>query len=176
MPEGTDPGLYESSTFLPSDSTYPNGSHVSEVEIDPDTGVVDLVGYWVVDDVGIMINPTIVKGQIHGGIAQGVGQILMEQVCYDKDSGQLLSGSFMDYAMPRADNFVSIDVSSNEVPTNRNPLGVKGAGEAGTVGAMPSLMNAISDALAPIGVTNIEMPVTSERVWSAINKARLNYQ
>ena len=174
IPEGTDPGLYESSTFLPSDATYPYGSHVSEVEIDPDTGVVDIVGYWVVDDVGIMINPTIVKGQIHGGVAQGVGQILMEQVCYDKDSGQLLSGSFMDYAMPRADNFVSIDVSSNEVPTNRNPLGVKGAGEAGTVGAMPSLMNAILNALAPIGVTNIEMPVTSERVWSAINQAKSN--
>jgi carbon-monoxide dehydrogenase large subunit len=116
-----------------------------------------------------MINPTIVKGQIHGGIAQGVGQIMMEQVAYDKIDGQLLSGSFMDYAMPRADNFSSIEVRSNEVPTKRNPLGAKGAGEAGTVGAMPALMNAIMNALEPVGVTSIDMPVTSERVWRAIN-------
>lgn len=119
-----------------------------------------------------MINPTIVKGQIHGGIAQGVGQILMEQVAYEKESGQLLSGSFMDYAMPRADNFSAIDVASNDVPTQRNPLGVKGAGEAGTVGAMPSLMNAIMNALAPVGVKDIEMPATPERVWRAIADAK----
>ena len=121
------------------------------------------------DDVGIMINPTIVKGQIHGGIAQGLGQIMMEKVAYNKSDGQLLSGSFMDYAMPRADNFCTIEVKSNEVPTKRNPLGAKGAGEAGTVGAMPALMNAIMNALEPTGVTSIDMPVTPEKVWRAIN-------
>jgi carbon-monoxide dehydrogenase large subunit len=172
LPAGMEPGLFESATFVPEDDTYPNGSHVCEVEIDPDTGVVKIVGYWVVDDVGTMINPTIVKGQIHGGIAQGVGQILMEQVAYDKDSGQLLSGSFMDYAMPRADNFGPLEVASNDVPTKRNPLGVKGAGEAGTVGAMPSLMNAITNALAQVGVTHIDMPATPERVWQAIQAAK----
>jgi len=169
LPLNVEPGLYESATFSPEDDTYPNGSHVCEVEIDPETGVVEIVGYWVVDDVGNMINPTIVKGQIHGGIAQGVGQIMMEQVAYDKIDGQLLSGSFMDYAMPRADNFSFIEVRSNEVPTKRNPLGAKGAGEAGTVGAMPALMNAIMNALEPVGVTSIDMPVTPERVWRAIN-------
>ena len=169
LPPDVEPGLYETATFSPVDDTYPNGSHVCEVEIDPETGVVKVLGYWVVDDVGIMINPTIVKGQIHGGIAQGLGQIMMEKVAYNKSDGQLLSGSFMDYAMPRADNFCTIEVKSNEVPTKRNPLGAKGAGEAGTVGAMPALMNAIMNALEPTGVTSIDMPVTPEKVWRAIN-------
>ena len=171
MPPGTEPGLFETATFAPKQDTYPNGSHVCEVEIDPDTGTVEILGYKVVDDVGIMINPTIVKGQIHGGIAQGVGQILMEQVAYDPQSGQLLSGSFMDYAMPRADNFSDMEIASNEVPTQRNPLGVKGAGEAGTVGAMPALMNAIMNALSDVGVTELEMPATPDRVWRAIRDA-----
>ncbi len=172
LPAGMEPGLFKSATFVPEDDTYPNGSHVCEVEIDPDTGTVEIVGYWVVDDVGTMVNPAIVKGQIHGGIAQGVGQILMEQVAYEKESGQLLSGSFMDYAMPRADNFGPLEVASNDVPTKRNPLGVKGAGEAGTVGAMPSLMNAIMNALAQVGVEHIDMPATPERVWQAIQVAK----
>ena len=171
LPPGTEPGLFETATFAPKQDTYPNGSHVCEVEIDPDTGTVEILGYKVVDDVGIMINPTIVKGQIHGGIAQGVGQILMEQVAYDPQSGQLLSGSFMDYAMPRADNFSDMEIASNEVPTQRNPLGVKGAGEAGTVGAMPALMNAIMNALSDVGVTELEMPATPDRVWRAIRDA-----
>ena len=172
LPAGVEPGLYETATFAPDDDTYPNGSHVCEVEIDPDTGVVELAGYWVVDDVGIMVNPTIVKGQIHGGIAQGLGQVLMEQVAYDPDSGQLLSGSFMDYAMPRADNFSNIEIVGNGVPTARNPLGVKGAGEAGTVGALPAMMNAIMNALAEIGVEHLDMPATPDRVWRAIAEAR----
>ena len=171
LPPGTEPGLFETATFAPKQDTYPNGSHVCEVEIDPDTGTVEILGYKVVDDVGIMINPTIVKGQIHGGIAQGVGQILMEQVAYDPQSGQLLSGSFMDYAMPRADNFSDMEIASNEVPTQRNPLGVKGAGEAGTVGAMPALMNAIMNALSDVGVTELDMPATPDRVWRAIRDA-----
>jgi carbon-monoxide dehydrogenase large subunit len=171
LPPGAEPGLFETATFAPEDDTYPNGSHVCEVEIDPETGVVALVGYHVVDDVGVMINPTLVKGQIHGGIAQGAGQILMERVAYDRDSGQLLSGSFMDYAMPRADDFPTFDIHSNEVPTKRNPLGVKGAGEAGTVGAMPALMNAIMNALADAGVRHLDMPATPERVWQALRGA-----
>ena len=172
LPDGVEPGLIETATFAPEDDTYPNGSHVCEVEIDPETGAVEIINYNVVDDVGVMINPTIVKGQIHGGVAQGVGQILMEQVAYDPQSGQLLSGSFMDYAMPRADDFGPIDIAANEVPTVRNPLGVKGAGEAGTVGAMPALMNALMNALSAIGVRELEMPATPDRIWRAIRDAR----
>ncbi|MBO6784810.1 MAG: molybdopterin-dependent oxidoreductase, partial [Alphaproteobacteria bacterium] len=171
LPPGVEPGLFETATFAPEDDTYPNGSHVCEVEIDPDTGTTEIKGYWVVDDVGVMINPTIVKGQIHGGVAQGVGQILMERIAYDPDSGQLLSGSFMDYAMPRADNFGPIEIASNEVPTQRNPLGVKGAGEAGTVGSMPAVMNAVMNALAQAGVSHLDMPATPDRVWRAIRDA-----
>ncbi len=171
LPKGVEPGLFESATFAPEDDTYPNGSHVCELEIDPETGEVEIVGYWVVDDVGVVVNPSIVKGQIHGGIAQGVGQVLMEQVAYDSESGQLLSGSFMDYAMPRAADFPDIKIASNEVPTKRNPLGVKGAGEAGTVGALPAVMNAILNALAPVGVTDVAMPATPNRIWKAIRDA-----
>lgn len=172
LPKGVEPGLFESATFAPEDDTYPNGSHVCEVEIDPDTGMTEVVGYWVVDDVGRMVNPVIVKGQIHGGIAQGVGQALAEQVAYDPDSGQLLSGSFMDYCMPRAQDFPDIAIDANEVPTQRNPLGVKGAGEAGTVGALPATMNAVMNALAEVGVTNLDMPATPNRVWQAIQDAK----
>jgi carbon-monoxide dehydrogenase large subunit len=171
LPKGIEPGLFETATFAPEDDTYPNGSHVCEVEIDPDTGMTEVVGYWVVDDVGTMINPVIVKGQIHGGVAQGVGQALAEQVAYDPDSGQLLSGSFMDYAMPRAADFPDIAIEAHEVPTRRNPLGVKGAGEAGTVGALPATMNAVMNALAEVGVTGLDMPATPNRVWQAIRDA-----
>jgi aerobic carbon-monoxide dehydrogenase large subunit len=171
LPKGVEPGLFESATFAPEDDTYPNGSHICEVEIDPDTGLTEVVGYWVVDDVGKMVNPVIVKGQIHGGIAQGVGQALAEQVAYDPDSGQLLSGSFMDYCMPRAGDFPDIGIEANEVPTKRNPLGVKGAGEAGTVGALPATMNAVMNALAEVGVTDLDMPATPNRVWQAIQNA-----
>ena len=172
LSKGVEPGLFETATFAPEDDTYPNGSHVCEVEIDPDTGMTEVVGYWVVDDVGNMINPVIVKGQIHGGVAQGVGQALAEQVAYDPDSGQLLSGSFMDYAMPRAADFPDIQIAAHAVPTQRNPLGVKGAGEAGTVGALPATMNAVLNALAEAGVTELDMPATPNRVWQAVREAR----
>jgi len=172
LPKGVEPGLFETATFAPEDDTYPNGSHVCEVEIDPDTGMTEVVGYWVVDDVGNMINPVIVKGQIHGGVAQGVGQALAEQVAYDPDSGQLLSGSFMDYAMPRAADFPDIQIAAHAVPTQRNPLGVKGAGEAGTVGALPATMNAVLNALAEAGVIELDMPATPNRVWQAVRDAR----
>jgi carbon-monoxide dehydrogenase large subunit len=172
LPPGLEPGLYETGTFTPKQDTFPNGCHICEVEIDPQTGAVALLRYAVSDDVGTVINPLGLKGQIHGGIAQGLGQVLMEQVVYDPTSGQLLSGSFMDYAMPRADTTCDVAVVSNAVPTALNPLGAKGAGEAGTVGALPAVMNAVLDALAPLGVSGLDMPATSARVWSAIETTR----
>ena len=142
-----------------------------EVEIDSATGAVRVVRHTVVDDVGRMVNPMLVKGQIHGGIVQGLGQGLFEDLVYDRE-GQLLSGSFMDYAMPRADDMPFFDVDSHEVPTQVNPLGAKGVGEAGTVGALPALLNAVNDALAPLGVRHLDMPLTPERVWRAIRDAQ----
>ena len=171
LPAGLAPGLIENGSFSPTAETFPNSCHLCEVEIDPDTGVVELVNYAVVDDVGTVINPLTLKGQVHGGIVQGVAQILMERIVYDPESGQLLTGSFMDYAMPRASDICAIDVGSNPVPTTRNPLGAKGAGEAGTVGALHAAMSAILDALEPLGVRDLEMPATSERVWRAIQMA-----
>jgi len=172
LPPGLEPGLYETGTFVPKQDTWPNGCHVCEVEVDPDTGAVTLLNYVVVDDVGTVINPVTLKGQIHGGVAQGVGQALMEQVVYDGESGQLLTTSFMDYALPRADTLPDMLITSNPVPTKLNPLGAKGAGEAGTVGALPAVINAVLDALAPLGVRELDMPATSERVWRAIQAAR----
>ena len=173
LPSGMEPGFYETGTFSPPADTYPNGCHVCEVEIDAETGEVALVRYAVVDDVGTVINPLTLKGQIHGGIAQGVGQALMEQVVYDPESGQLLTSSFMEYGMPRADTFCDIAVASNTVPTKLNPLGAKGAGEAGTVGALPVVINAVMDGLATVGVRDFDMPATSDRVWQAIQAVRV---
>jgi len=172
LPPGLEGGLYENATYVASKETFPNGCHVCEVEVDPDTGVVSLQRYAVVDDVGTVINPIGLKGQIHGGVAQGVGQILMEQVVWDRESGQLLTASFLDYAMPRADSMSDVVIKSNPVPTQFNPLGAKGAGEAGTVGALPVVMNAIMDALADVGVTQLDMPATPDRVWRAMQQAR----
>ncbi len=172
LPADVEPGLYETATFSPAAETFPNGCHVCEVAIDPETGEVRLVGYVVVDDVGTVINPLTLEGQIHGGVAQGAGQALLEQVVYDPASGQLLSGSLLDYALPRADTLGPIAVESRPVPTALNPLGAKGAGEAGTIGALPAVMNAVLDALAPLGVRSLDMPATPERVWRAIQAAR----
>jgi aerobic carbon-monoxide dehydrogenase large subunit len=152
---------------------YPFGSHVCEVEVDAETGVVDLVGYVAVDDVGRAINPLILHGQAHGGIAQGVGQVLLERCVYDPDSGQLLSGSFMDYAIPRARDLPSLVTEISEVPSPTNRLGIRAGGEGGTTPALAVVMNAIVDALAEFGVRHIEMPATPERVWHAIEQARL---
>ncbi|MBV9861508.1 MAG: xanthine dehydrogenase family protein molybdopterin-binding subunit [Alphaproteobacteria bacterium] len=168
LPSGIEGGLYETGTFSPEDTTYPNGCHVCEVEIDPDTGHLDILNYVVVDDVGTVVNPIGLKGQIHGGVMQGLGQAMMERVAYDPDSGQLLTGTFMDYAMPRADTLPTITVASHPVPTKLNPLGAKGAGEAGTVGALPALVNAAMNALAAAGVTEIDMPLSPDRVWQAL--------
>src|SRR5712691_5607082 len=172
LPPGLEPGLYETGTFAPKQATWPNGCHVCEVEVDPDTGAVALDRYVIADDVGTVINPVTLKGQIHGGVAQGVGQALMEQVVYEPGSGQLLTASFMEYAMPRADTFCDMVIESHPVPTALNPLGAKGAGEAGTVGALPAVINAVMDALAPLGVRELDMPASSDRVWRAIQDAK----
>jgi len=171
LPAGLEPGWSDTAAFMPPTVTFPNGSQICEVEIDEDTGAVRIVRHTVIDDVGRMVNPMLVKGQIHGGVVQGLGQGLFEQLAYD-ETGQLLAGSFMDYAMPRADDMPSFDVDSHEVPTQVNPLGAKGVGEAGTVGALPALLNAVNDALAPLGVRHLDMPVTPERVWRAIQDAK----
>jgi carbon-monoxide dehydrogenase large subunit len=152
--------------------TFPNGCHVAEVEVDPDTGHIDVPRYIVVDDVGHAINPMIVRGQVHGGVAQGMGQAILERTAYDKDSGQLLSASFMDYCLPRAVDLPDIEVDLIEVPCETNPLGVKGAGEAGAVGSPPALINAVVDALAGAGVRHIDMPATPETVWKALHEAK----
>src|SRR5881396_1840184 len=172
LPQGMEPGFTEEASFTPPAVTFPNGSQICEIEIDEETGAVRVLRHSVVDDVGRMVNPMLVKGQIHGGVVQGLGQGLFEVLAYDDETGQLLTGSFMDYAMPRADDVPSFEVDSHEVPTQTNPLGAKGVGEAGTVGALPALMNAINDALAPLGVRHLDMPVTPARVWRAIRDAR----
>jgi carbon-monoxide dehydrogenase large subunit len=171
LPPGMEPGLYETATYRASAGNFPNGAHVCEVEVDPETGVTSMLGYSVVDDVGTVINPMLVKGQIMGGIAQGMGQVLMEDKAYDA-SGQVISGSFMDYAMPRAENFCSVTIEDNPVPTPTNPLGVKGAGEAGTVGSLSAGVNAIVDALSVYGIRHIDTPCTPFKVWQAIEQAK----
>jgi carbon-monoxide dehydrogenase large subunit len=149
-------------------SAFPNGVHVAEVEIDPDTGVTRVVNYTVIDDFGTVINPLLAHGQVHGGVAQGIGQALLEAVVYDED-GQLVTGSYMDYTMPRADDLCDIVIDEHPVPATTNVLGAKGAGEAGVSGALPSVMNAVVDALANDGVTNLDMPATPLRVWRALH-------
>lgn len=168
-PEGLDEDLDTHERYMRRASAWPNGCHVAEVEIDPDTGFVTVVRYTVVDDFGIIINPLIVTGMVHGGVAQGAGQALLEDVIYDSESGQLVTGSFMDYAMPKADDMCELSVSFNEVPTETNPLGVKGCGEADTIGAHPAVMNAVIDALSGHGITELACPATPQRVWRAIH-------
>jgi len=170
LPEGMEPGLEETTFYDPANFTFPASAHVAKVEIDPKTGEVDLQSYAAVDDVGNVINPMIVEGQILGGIAQGVGQALWEHGIYDED-GQLLSGSMLSYAMPRADGFPSIEVDRIETPSPHNPLGVKGAGEMGTIAATATVSSAVLDALAPLGVTHMNMPLTPEKIQRAIAAA-----
>ena len=171
LPPGMELGLDEKAIAAPENATFPNGTNVCEVEIDPETGVVTFERYTVVDDVGTVLNPLLVKGQIHGGVVQGLGQIILEDMTYD-EGGQLLAGSFMDYAMPRASDLCAFEVLTNSQPTATNPLGVKGAGEAGAVGALPAGVNAIIDALRPLGIQNFDMPATPHRVWQAIQAAK----
>ncbi|HTP94456.1 MAG TPA: molybdopterin cofactor-binding domain-containing protein, partial [Burkholderiales bacterium] len=166
-----EPGLDETAFYDPSNFTFPAGSHICEVEIDPQTGTTQIVNFTAVDDFGKVINPMIVEGQVHGGLAQGIGQALLEGCRYD-DAGQLLTGSFMDYSIPRADDLPSFKVGTQQTPCTHNPLGVKGCGEAGAIGAPAAVISAIVDALAPLGVRDVEMPATAERVWRAIQSAK----
>jgi carbon-monoxide dehydrogenase large subunit len=171
LPKGMEPAMAESAmtpNLLPA---YPNAVHICEIEIDPETGKAELERYTVADDVGVILNPLLLEGQVRGGVAQGAGQILMEDVAYDPETGQLMSGSFMDYAMPRANDLCEVHSYDASVPSKNNPIGSKGAGEGGTVGAMPAVMNAIVDALSPYGVSNLDMPATPERIWRAMIKA-----
>lgn len=172
LPPGEEYGLAALSIAIAEEATFPNGCHVCEVEVDPETGEVTVLRYVVVDDVGNVVNPLLLKGQIHGGVAQGLGQALFERIAYDPDSGQIVTASFMDYQMPRALDLPMVEVHGNHHPTPNNPLGVKGAGEAGTVGALPVVINAVVDALRPLGVTHLDMPASPERVWAAIQAAR----
>jgi len=167
-PDGLDEDLDTHERYLRRASAWPNGCHVVEVEIDPETGHVTVLRYTVVNDFGNIINPLIVTGMVHGGIAQGAGQALFEDMIYDDESGQLLTGSFMDYTLPKADDLCDVTLSFNEIPTETNPLGVKGCGEADTIGAHPAIMNAVIDALSARGITELDCPATPQRVWRAI--------
>ena len=173
MPEGMEAGLEASTFYDPPNFVFPYGAHLAVVEVDADTGQVELTGYTALDDCGPQINPVIVKGQVHGGIVQGVGQALWEGAAYD-DSGQLVTGSMLDYALPRADGLPELDVISTVTRSPHHPLGVKGIGEAGTIASTAAVYNAVMDALKPLGVTRIDMPFTPERVWRAIQEAKGN--
>jgi carbon-monoxide dehydrogenase large subunit len=171
MPEGVPSTLDVDHTTEPVPSTFPNGCHVAEVEIDPETGIVQVVRYTGVNDFGTVVNPMLVAGQLHGGVAQGIGQALMECVSYDA-SGQPITGSFMDYALPRAEDIPPMEIGDHPVPAKSNPLGTKGCGEAGCAGSLSTLVNAVLDALSEYGITHIDMPLTPERVWRAIRDAK----
>jgi carbon-monoxide dehydrogenase large subunit len=166
-----EPGLEETSFYDPKNFTFPAGCHVAEIEIDPDTGVTRVERFTAVDDVGRVINPMIVEGQVQGGVAQGVGQALLEACVYD-DGGQLLTGSMLDYTMPRADDLPSIGVATHATLCTHNPLGVKGCGEVGSIGSPAAVISAIADALSPLGIHHLEMPATPRKVWEAIRGAR----
>ena len=170
-PEGLEPGLEETAFYDPLNFTFPAGTHVAEVEVDPETGEVELVAVTGADDVGRIINPMIVNGQLHGGLAHGIGQALLGHCEYD-DEGQLVTGSYMNYTMPRAGDLPNFNINHNTTHCTHNPLGVKGVGEVGSIGVPPAVINAVVDALSPLGVTHIEMPATSQRVWQAIQAAQ----
>ncbi len=167
-----EPGLNETAFYDPTNFTYPGGTYICEVEVDPSTGVVRVDRFTAVDDFGTIINPMIVEGQVHGGLVQGIGQALLEHCVYDRETGQLVTGSFMDYTMPRADDFPEFTLGHVCTPCTTNPLGTKGCGEAGAIGSPPAVINAVLDALAPLGVKDLDMPATPHRVWQAIRQAK----
>jgi carbon-monoxide dehydrogenase large subunit len=168
LPQGMEPGLKEGAFYDPANFTFPAGCYICEVEIDPETGKTDIVQFVAADDFGNIINPMVVEGQVHGGLAQGIGQALLEGTSYDPGTGQLLTASYMDYTMPRADDLPSFQVSTSNTPCLTNPLGIKGCGEAGAIGSPPAVINAITDAL---GIRDIPMPATPQRVWQAVHGA-----
>jgi len=170
LPKGIEPGLDETLFYDPTGMGAPSGVHIAYVEVDPETGMVEILDYVAVDDSGTIINPLLAEGQAHGGVVQGIGQALMEKTHYD-DQGQPLAASYMDYALPRASDSPEVTVVNHPVPATTNVLGVKGCGEAGCAGALPSVMNAVVDALRPYGIHHIDMPATPERVWRAIHDA-----
>ncbi|WP_426960028.1 xanthine dehydrogenase family protein molybdopterin-binding subunit [Muricoccus radiodurans] len=172
LPEGMEPGLDAVALLAPKAPTYPKGCHVCEVEVDPETGATAAVRYLVVDDVGTVLDHALLAGQVHGGVAQGLGQALLEGTTYEPGSGQLHTASFMDYGIPRAVDMPPMDLHANPQPTQTNPLGAKGGGEAGTIGAPPAIINALVDALRDHGVRHVEMPATPERVWRALRNAQ----
>jgi carbon-monoxide dehydrogenase large subunit len=167
LPPGLEPGLEASSFFEPENFTYPFGTHIAVVDVDRDTGVVAIRKYVAVDDCGTQINPLLIEGQVQGGIAHSIGQALFEQTVYD-ENGQLLTGEFMDYAIPRAKDIPDYILGATVTPSPSNPLGVKGVGEAGTIGATPAIANAVLDALEPLGIMHLDLPLSPERVWQAI--------
>jgi aerobic carbon-monoxide dehydrogenase large subunit len=169
LPPGLEPGLEASSFFEPSNCTFPFGTHIVAVEVDRDTGQVNILKYVAVDDCGKQVNPLLVEGQVQGGITQSLGTALMERTVYD-ENGQLLTGEFMDYAIPRAPDIPEYILGSTETPSPSNPLGVKGVGKVGTIGATPAIANAVIDALSPLGIRHLNLPFTPERVWRAIQE------
>jgi carbon-monoxide dehydrogenase large subunit len=171
LPPDIEPGFAESGHFTPPSPTFPNGCHLCEVEIEPETGHVEIVRYLVVDDFGTVVNPLLLRGQVQGGVAQGVGQAMLERTVFDPETGQLMTGSLTDYCLPRAEDLPAIEFAYNVVPCRTNPLGLKGAGEAGAIGAPPAFINAIVDALYMLGIEHIDMPVTPERLWQTIHTA-----
>jgi carbon-monoxide dehydrogenase large subunit len=172
LPKEFSVGLEASGSWATEPPNFPNGFHACELEVDPQTGKVTLDRYCAADDLGMIVNPLICEGQLTGALAQGLGQALVEHVIYDPSTGQLVSGSFMDYGMPRADDFPEVHSEFIEVPAKTNPLGIKGMAESGSIGAPPAIIGAILDALKPLGVTHIDMPATPARVWQAINRAQ----
>lgn len=171
MPEGLEPGLEATAFFDPSNFVYPFGTHICTVEVDPETGEVEILRYIAVDDCGPQINPMIVEGQVHGGVIQGIGEALQEMAVYDED-GQLLTGTMMDYAVPKASQMPRMEVAHTATPTQVNPLGIKGVGETGTVASVGTVVNAVCDALAPLGIQHIDKPLTPARVWAALEQAK----
>src|SRR3989441_5786091 len=171
LPLNFDPGLEASSFFEPPNCTYPFGTHIVAVEVDRETGEAKIVKYIAVDDCGPQVNPLLVEGQVQGGIAHSIGQALFERTVYD-ENGQLLTGEFMDYAMPRAKDIPDYVMDSTVTPSPSNPMGIKGVGEAGTIGATPAIANAVMNALAPLGIRHLDLPLTPERIWRAIQQAK----
>jgi carbon-monoxide dehydrogenase large subunit len=167
---GVQPHPLNVRTELKIGSTFPNGCHIAEVELDPETGHAEIVRYTAVDDIGNVINHTVVEGQMHGGLAQGAGQVFGEEAIYDRGSGQLLTGSFMDYPMPRADILNDLTIQEHPIPTSINSLGAKGVGEAGVTGSLPTLMNAVMDALRMRGVKHLDMPASPQNIWAALHE------
>jgi carbon-monoxide dehydrogenase large subunit len=173
LPEGVESGLEAQSMFSPGNATWPFGTHLAVVEVDADTGNVEILKYVAVDDCGNVVNPMIVNGQIHGGVAQGIGQAMFEEALFD-ENGNLLTGSLIDYPLPTAGDLPSYELAHTVTPSPINPMGVKGIGEAGTIGSAHTLVNAVIDALSPLGVKNIDMPLRPRKVWAAIQEARMS--